>query len=276
MPLPASEPFAYDRPIMENRSAGPGRLAGRVALVTGASRGFGRSIALAFADEGAAVVVNYHEHRAGADEVVAAARAMGGDALAVRADVAREDDVRRLVEATLDRFARLDVLVNNAGIMTRGAFLDVPVGDYDRMLAINVVGTMLCTRHALPAMIAKGYGRVINLSSQLGTIGGVPGAAGFAAYAATKGAVDSFTKAIAREFGVHGVTANAIAPGSIETDMSRDVMTPEFKARRIRELPVHRMGTVDDVAHVAVFLASAASGFLTGQIIHASGGLVIT
>jgi 3-oxoacyl-[acyl-carrier protein] reductase len=247
----------------------------RVALVTGASRGFGRAIALAFAAEGAAVVVNYVGSRPQAEEVAAAIRDRGRDAVVVRADVAREDDVRHLVEATLTRFGRLDVLVNNAGIMTHGPFLEVAVADYARMLAVNVVGTMLCTRAALPAMIERGHGRIINLSSQLGTIGGVVGGGGVAAYAATKGAIDSFTKAIAREFGPHGITANAIAPGSIETDMSRAVMTPEFKARRIQELPVRRMGTVEDVAHVAVFLASEASGFLTGQIVHASGGLVM-
>jgi 3-oxoacyl-[acyl-carrier protein] reductase len=253
-----------------------GVLEKRVALVTGASRGFGRAIALAFAAEGAAVVVNYLGSRPQAEEVAAGVRDLGRDAVAVQADVAREDDVRRLVEAALARFGRLDVLVNNAGIMTHGPFLEVAVADYDRMLAVNVTGTMLCTRAALPAMIEAGHGRVINLSSQLGTIGGVAGGGGVAAYAATKGAIDSFTKAIAREFGPHGITANAIAPGSIETDMSRAVMTPEFKTRRIQELPVRRMGTVDDVARVAVFLASEASGFLTGQIIHASGGLVIT
>jgi len=251
-----------------------GRLEKRVALVTGASRGFGRAIALGLAGEGAAVAVNYLASATQAEEVAAAVRDLGRDALVVRADVAREEDVRRLVEATLARFGRLDVLVNNAGIMTHGPFLEVAVADYDRMLAVNVAGTMLCTRAALPAMVARGYGRVINLSSQLGTIGGVAGA-GAAAYAATKGAIDAFTKAIAREFGPHGITANAIAPGSIETDMSRAVMTPEFKARRIQELPVRRMGSVEDVAHVAVFLASEASGFLTGQVIHASGGLVM-
>jgi 3-oxoacyl-[acyl-carrier protein] reductase len=123
-------------------------------------------------------------------------------------------------------------------------------------------------------MIRRRYGRIVNLSSQLATLGAI-GGGGFAAYAATKGAVDALTRAIAHEFGPHGITANAIAPGSIETDMSRDVMTPEFKARRIQELPVRRMGTVEDVAHVAVFLASDEASFLTGQVLHPSGGLVM-
>src|SRR5262249_52671759 len=149
------------------------------------------AIALAFAAEGAAVVVNYLGSRAHAEEVVAGARGLGREAVAVRADVAREEDVRHLVEATLARFGQLDVLVNNAGIMTHGPFLELAVADYDRMLAVNLVGTMLCTRAALPAMIERGHGRVINLSSQLGTIGGVAGA-GAAAYAATKGAIDAF------------------------------------------------------------------------------------
>jgi 3-oxoacyl-[acyl-carrier protein] reductase len=252
-----------------------GALAGRVALVTGGSRGFGRAIALAFAEAGAAVAVNYRQRADLAGEVVAAARALGPEALAVPGDVAREDDVQRLVQSVLARFGRLDVLVNNAGVMTGGDFADTPTSAYDQMLAVNVGGTLRCTRAALPAMVARGYGRIVNLSSQLGTIGGVADAR-LAAYAATKGAIDSFTKAIAREYGPRGITVNAIAPGSIETDMSRGVMTPEFKARRIQELPVRRMGTVEDVAHVAVFLASERSGFLTGQILHASGGLVMT
>ncbi|MBI4608623.1 MAG: 3-oxoacyl-ACP reductase FabG [Candidatus Rokubacteria bacterium] len=249
-------------------------MAGRVALVTGASRGFGRAIALAFGRAGADVVVNYRASGAQAEQVVAELQGLGRKAVAVQADVAREEAVRRLIEATLAGFDRLDVLVNNAGVMVRGSFLEVPIERYAEMLAINVTGTMLCSFHALPAMIERRYGRIINLSSQLATLGAV-GGGGFAAYAGTKGAINALTKALAHEVGPHGITVNAIAPGSIETDMSRDVMTEEFKARRIQALPVRRMGTVEDVAHVAVFLASEASGFLTGQVIHASGGLVM-
>ena len=249
-----------------------GRLAGKVALITGAGRGFGRAIALAFAREGARVAANYLGSRAGAEEVAAEAGRLGTEAVALRGDVAREDDVKALVAATLERFGRLDVLVNNAGIMVRGPMLAVPAEECRRMFDVNVTGTMLCTRHALPAMIERKGGRIINLSSQLAqrAVGG----GGFAAYAATKGAIESLTRALAAEVGVHGITVNAIAPGGIDTDMSRDVMPPEYRARRLAELPLHRFGSVDDVAYCAVVLASDEAGYLTGQILHPSGGWV--
>jgi NAD(P)-dependent dehydrogenase (short-subunit alcohol dehydrogenase family) len=159
------------------------RLAGRVALITGGGRGFGREIALAFAREGADVAVNYRESADGAADVVRAAQGLGRRAWAVRADVAHEDEVRALVAGVLRAFGRLDVLVNNAGVMVRGPFLEVAPGDYAAMFDINVRGTLLCARHALPGMIEQRHGRIINLSSQLAqrTVG-----AGFAAYAATK------------------------------------------------------------------------------------------
>jgi 3-oxoacyl-[acyl-carrier protein] reductase len=251
---------------------GDGRLAGRVALITGASRGFGRAIALAFAREGARIAANYLSSPREADGVVAEAGRLGAEAFALHGDVAREDDVRALVASTLDRFGRLDILVNNAGIMVRGPLLDVPMEKYRRMLDINVTGTLVCSRYALPPMIDRGFGRIINLSSQLAqrAVGG----GGFAAYAATKGAIESLTRALAAEVGGHGVTVNAIAPGGIETDMSRDVMTPEYRARRLAELPLRRFGSVDDVAYSALVLAADEAGYLTGQILHPSGGWV--
>jgi 3-oxoacyl-[acyl-carrier protein] reductase len=249
-----------------------GRLQGRVALVTGASRGFGRAIALAFAREGARIAANYFASEREGKEVVAEAGRLGTEAIALRGDVSREEDARALVKGTLDRFGRLDVLVNNAGIMVRGPLLEVPADGYRRMLDVNVTGTMLCSRHALPAMIAQKHGRIINLSSQLAqrAVGG----GGFAAYAATKGAIESLTRALASEVGGHGITVNAISPGGIETDMSKDVMTPEYRARRLAELPLRRFGDVADVAYCAVVLAADAAGYLTGQILHPSGGWV--
>ena len=249
-----------------------GRLAGKVALITGAGRGFGRAIARAFTRDGARVAANYLGSQTGAEEVVAEAGRLGAEAIALSGDVAREDDVKALIAGTLDRFGRLDILVNNAGIMVRGPLLQLPDDECRRMFDINVMGTLLCSRHALPPMIEQKGGRIINLSSQLAqrAVGG----GGFAAYAATKGAIESLTRALAVEVGSHGITVNAIAPGGIETDMSRDVMTAEYRARRLAELPLRRFGHVDDVAYCAVILASDDAGYLTGQILHPSGGWV--
>ena len=251
---------------------GGGRLEGRVALVTGGSRGFGRAIALGYAKEGARVAVNYFSSPREADEVVGLAQRMGAEAFAIRGDVAQDADAHALIRGTVDRFGQLDILVNNAGIMVRGPLLEVPADGYRRMLDINVTGTIQCTRHALPVMIPRRYGRIINLSTQLAqrAVGG----GGFAAYAATKGAVESLTRALASEVGCHGITVNAIAPGGIETDMSKDVMTPEYKTRRLAELPLRRFGSVEDVAYCAVILAAEDAGYLTGQILHPSGGWV--
>jgi 3-oxoacyl-[acyl-carrier protein] reductase len=250
-----------------------GRLDDRVALVTGASRGFGRAIALAFGQAGADVVVNYRTDGVAAAEVTAALDKLGRRSLAVQADVGIAGDVQRLVDAALARFGRVDILVNNAGIMERGLFADVSVDGYARMLTTNVTGTMLCTRAALPAMIERRYGRIVNLSSQLARA--AVGTGGFVAYAATKGAVEAFTRALAHEVGEHGITVNAIAPGGIDTDMSRAVMTPEYRARRIKELPVRHLGTLDDVAYCALVLADEAGGYLTGQVLQPNGGWVM-
>ncbi len=253
--------------------ASSGRLAGRAALVTGGGRGFGRAIVEALGAEGADVAVNYNASAAAAADAVATLEAQGRRAMAVRADVAREDQVRAMVDQVLQRFGRLDVLVNNAGIMTRGPFLDVPPKDYEAMWAINVTGTFLCTQYALRPMVAAKYGRIVNVSSQLARMS--VGTGGFAAYAATKGAIEAFTRAMAHEFGPHGVTVNAVAPGGIDTDMSRAVMTPEYRERRIRELPVRHLGEVADVAYCTVFLATEQAHYLTGQVLQPNGGWVM-
>ena len=157
--------------------------------------------------------------------------------------------------------------------MDRGAFADTPVATYERMFATNVTGTMRCIRAALPTMIECKYGRIINLSSQLARMG--VGTGGFAAYAATKGAIEALTRALAHEVGEHGITVNAIAPGGIDTDMSKAVMTPEYRARRMNELPVRHLGSLDDVAYCALFLAAEAGGYLTGQVLQPNGGWVM-
>jgi 3-oxoacyl-[acyl-carrier protein] reductase len=249
------------------------RLEGRVALVTGASRGFGRAIALALARAGADVAVNYHASPGPAADVVREIEKHGRRALSVQANVAREDQVHSLIDTVQRELGRLEVLVNNAGIMVHGPFREIPVARYAEMFGVNVTGTMLCTYYALPGMIERKYGRIINLSSQLAQRG--VGSGGFAGYAATKGAIESFTRAMAAEVGQHGITVNAISPGGIETDMSKNVMSPEYRTRRLGELPLRRFGSVEDVAYCAAFLAGDEAGYLTGQIVHPSGGWVM-
>jgi 3-oxoacyl-[acyl-carrier protein] reductase len=249
------------------------KLEGRVALVTGAGRGFGRAIALALARAGADVAVNYRASAVAAAEVVREIEKHGRRALSVRADVSREDEVQSLMETVQRQLGPLAVLVNNAGIMVHGSFREIPIARYAEMFAVNVTGTLLCTYHALPAMIERKHGRIINLSSQLAQRA-VGSSGGFAGYATTKGAIESFTRSMAAEVGQHGITVNAIAPGGIETDMSKNVMTPEYRSRRLGELPVRRFGSVEDVAYCAVVLAADEAGYLTGQILHPSGGWV--
>jgi len=248
-------------------------LAGKAALVTGGSRGIGAAIARRLAQDGADVAITFASAPAKADEVVRAVEAAGRRGLAIHADSSDAGAVRESVVKTVAALGRLDVLVNNAGIMARGVFADTSVGKYERMFLTNVTGTMLCTRAALPAMIEAKYGRIINLSSQLARMG--VGTGGFAAYAASKGAIEALTRALAHEVGEHGITVNAIAPGGIDTDMSKAVMTPEYRARRLKELPVRHLGSLDDVAYCAVFLAAEAGGYLTGQVLQPNGGWVM-
>jgi 3-oxoacyl-[acyl-carrier protein] reductase len=250
------------------------RLDGRVAVVTGAGRGFGRAIALALGRAGADVVVNYRRSAVAAETLADEIRALGRRAVVHQGDISEEAAARGVVAAAVESLGAIDVLVNNAGVMVRGPFLEVPVSAYDEMFRINVMGTMWCTRFALEPMMARRYGRIVNLSSQLGTVGSV-GSGGFAGYAATKAAIEAFTKAIAHDFGAYGITANVVAPGGIETDMSRDVMTPEYRARRLAELPLRRFGSVDDVAYSVLVLAAEEAGYLTGQTLHPSGGWVM-
>jgi 3-oxoacyl-[acyl-carrier protein] reductase len=244
----------------------------KVVAITGASKGIGAELARQLAAKGARLVLAAR-NEAELDAVAKACRALGAAVVNVKADVSLERDCQAIVAGAVLAFGRLDVLVNNAGIMTRGAFADVPQKDYDSMWAINVHGTFLCTQYALRPMIAAKYGRIVNLSSQLARMS--VGTGGFAAYAATKGAIEAFTRAMAHEVGQHGITVNAIAPGGIDTDMSKAVMTPEYRERRLKELPVRHLGEVADVAYCTVFLATAEANYLTGQVLQPNGGWVM-
>lgn len=240
----------------------------RVALVTGGSRGIGRAIALAMAAQGARVAVNYASNRQAAEEVVAEIASAGGDAAAFEADVSGFTDGEELVEAVANRFGRLDILINNAGITRDTLLLRMKESDWDQVLQTNLKGVFNCTRAAAKLMLKQRSGCIINIAS----VAGLTGLAGQANYGAAKAGILGFTRAVAKELGSRGITVNAIAPGFISTDMT-SVLPDAYKQEILRRIPLGRFGTPEDVAQVAVFLASPAGSYITGQTIVVDGGL---
>ncbi|GHO55107.1 SDR family NAD(P)-dependent oxidoreductase [Ktedonobacter robiniae] len=246
------------------------KLAGKVAIVTGAAHGIGRGIAEAFALEGADVAIADVATAEKAQPVLDAIRQNGRKALFVRTDVADEQQVRAMVDSVLETFGHVDILVNNAGIFTQSLVEVLPIEDWDRVLNVNLRGTFLCTRYVLPHLLEQGGGRVINIASQLGYLGGRE----VAHYSASKGGVIAFTKALAREVSTRNVLVNAIAPGPIVTDLLRSE-TEEWKAAKLAELPIGRFGEVSEVAPTAVFLASDDASYYVGQTLGPNGGDVM-
>ena len=243
-------------------------LAGRVALVTGASRGIGRAIALALAEAGAAVAVNYRENKALAEEVVREIEKNNGIAIPWRADVADANQVQAMVEGICSRFDHVDILVNNAGVIRDLLLLEMEEKDWEAVLQTNLFGVYHCSRAVLKQMVMKRWGRIISLSS----IAGRDGGRGQTNYAASKGAINAFTRSLARELGPKGITVNAIAPGLIATDMSQGVIA--FSDDWVRErIALRRIGKPCDIAPVAVFLASEEASYITGQVINVDGGI---
>ena len=246
------------------------RLTGKVAIVTGASKGIGAGIAKAYAAQGAAVVVNYASGRDGADRVVAEITAAGGKAVAVHGDVSKADDVRRLFAAAKETYGAIDVLVNNAGVFQFDALEAVTEEEFHREFNINVLGLLLATQEGLKHFRAEG-GSVINISSIVST----DPVANSVVYSATKGAVDTITRALAKELGPRKIRVNAIAPGGVETEgvHRMGVIGSDFQKQMIEQTPLGRFGQPDDIARVAVFLASDDAAWVTGERIAASGGL---
>lgn len=250
-----------------------GRLEGRVALITGGSRGIGRGICSAFAREGADVVVNYVSDERSANEVVEICRAMGRRAMAVRADVADSGQVNRMVEQALAEFGRLDILVNNAGLQVWIPALEMDEATWQRTIDVDLTGTFLCAQAVARHMVARGGGgKVINVSSiQAERV--VPPHVN---YAAAKGGVTLLTRALAVEWAKYKINVNCIGPGAIDTDMNAEAFSkPEVVERVCRTTPWGRIGTAEDCAHVAVFLASDESEFITGQTIFVDGGRML-
>jgi 3-oxoacyl-[acyl-carrier protein] reductase len=243
-------------------------LKGKVAVVTGASKGIGAAIAKGFGAAGAAVVVNYSSSKEGADRVVTDIKAKGGRAIAVQGDIAKAEDVRQLFDEAKKAFGTLDVLVNNAGVYKFIPLEEITEDEFHREVNINVLGTILATKAALKHFGPNG-GSVINISSIASA--GAPEAA---IYSGSKGAIDAITRALAAELGPRKIRVNAIAPGGVETEgmHSGGIMGSDFEKEMIASTPLGRFGQPDDIARIAVFLASDDSAWLTGERLTASGG----
>jgi 3-oxoacyl-[acyl-carrier protein] reductase len=246
------------------------RLDGKTALVTGASRGIGRAVALRLAAEGANVVVNYNVRADAAEEVARGARDAGAQALTVQADVAQAADVDRLVSQALDAFKRIDVLVNNAGITRDMLIVRMAEDDWDAVLDTNLKSAFLVTRATLRPMLRQRAGRIVNITS----ISGVMGNAGQANYSASKAGLIGLTRSTAREVASRNITCNAVAAGVIDTDIWQGV--PEAAIAALMQMvPAGRKGTPEDVAQAVVFLAGDGAAYITGQVLNVDGGLVM-
>ncbi len=246
-------------------------LSGRVALVTGGSRGIGRAICAELARRGAKVVVNYQSNAAAAEEVLAEIRAAGGEAITVQADISKADDAAALIKAAVDGFGGLDILVNNAGITRDGLLMRMSEADWDIVHNTNLRGTFLVTKAAMRPMLRARNGRIINITSVVGVMGN----AGQANYAAAKAGIIGFTRAVAREVASRGITVNAVAPGFIATDITA-AMTEAQTGAVMAQIPLGRIAEPSDVAPLVAVLASEGASYITGQCIHVDGGMVMS
>jgi 3-oxoacyl-[acyl-carrier protein] reductase len=243
-------------------------LTGKVALVTGASRGIGRAIALKLAADGCNVVVNYAGSEAAAAETVAKIKELGREAIMVKANVSSADDVNEMFKTALDSFGQIDILVNNAGITRDNLMMRMKEDEWDDVIDTNLKGVFNCIKAATRPMMKQRSGRIINITSVVGVLGN-PGQAN---YVAAKAGVIGLTKTAARELASRGITVNAVAPGFIDTDMTA-VLPEDVKASMITEIPLARLGHADEIASVVHFLASDAAAYMTGQTLHVDGGM---
>ena len=245
-------------------------LDGKVALVTGGSRGIGRAIAVALAREGAKLAINFAGNEKAAEETKALVEQAGSEAILLKADVSDKDADAALIDTVIKTYGKIDILVNNAGITRDNLMLRMKEGDFDAVIDTNLRSVFYLTKAAAKSMMKKRTGRIITMSSVVGLTGN----AGQVNYAAAKAGVLGITKSAAKELASRGITVNAVAPGFIETDMT-DVLSDTVKESLLHEIPLKRMGEPKDVANAVLFLASDQSAYITGQVIHVDGGLVM-
>ncbi|MFW5438082.1 3-oxoacyl-[acyl-carrier-protein] reductase [Paenibacillus apiarius] len=243
-------------------------LEGKVAVVTGASRGIGRAIALSLADAGADVVVNYAGSEAAANDTAAAIEALGRKAITVKANVGKADEADQLVKTALEQMGRIDILVNNAGITRDNLIMRMKEEEFDQVIETNLKGVFNCIKSVTRPMMKQRSGRIINISSVVGVLGN-PGQAN---YVAAKAGVIGLTKASARELASRGITVNCVAPGFIETDMT-DALPEEYREQLLAQIPLARLGQPEHIAKTVRFLASEDAEYMTGQTVHIDGGM---
>lgn len=244
------------------------KLKGNVALVTGASKGIGRAIAIELAKEGAMVAVNYNKDKEGCEETIKLIESFGGYAIGIRGDVSKYEDVEIIVSKVIDKCGKIDILVNNAGISIRNLFMDMKLEEIDNLINVNLKGVMYTCHCVLPYMISQKYGRIVNISSIWGNVGG----SCEAVYSASKGAINSFTKALGKEMALSGIRVNAISPGVIDTGMN-SWLSEEEKNELKEEIPVGEFGRGEDIGKAVAFLCSKDAQYINSQIITVDGGM---